>query len=65
MRLFFVILLRNGKECAMLTVRFNMKQYDISLQSLPIIAFAHEYCSDNYDITFPPQPNFIEISYNL
>jgi AraC-like DNA-binding protein len=42
-----------------------MKTHSISLCSLPSIAFAHEYSSDNYDITFPKQENFIEISYNL
>ena len=42
-----------------------MKTCSISLRSLPQICFAHEYCSDNYDITFPKQENFIEVSYNF
>lgn len=40
-----------------------MKIFSIALKSLPEIAFAYEYATDNYDMDFPPHPNFIEISY--
>lgn len=40
-----------------------MKTFSIALKSLPQIAFAYEYSMDNYDMEFPPHPNFIEISY--
>ena len=40
-----------------------MKIHSVSLKSLPNIVFAHQYTSENYDMEFPEQPNFIEISY--
>ena len=40
-----------------------METYHISIQSLPKIIFAHEYVSDNYDISFDKAEDFLEISY--
>ena len=48
-----------------ITEVIDLDSYSISIKSIPSIAFAHEYATDNYDISFPTNPNFIEISYLL
>ena len=40
-----------------------MSLYSISIKSIPSIEFAHEYATDNYDISFSVNENFMEISY--
>lgn len=36
---------------------------NLEILTVPSLVFAHSYATDNYNITFPVQHNFIEISY--
>ncbi|MBQ6823844.1 MAG: helix-turn-helix domain-containing protein [Clostridia bacterium] len=42
-----------------------MRLYKIGIKSIPRIAFAHEYASDDYEMQFPAQAGTIEITYLL